>query len=512
MSDEDEVARAVHNFLCCPLCSKVFANPVANQTCGHTFCEACINHAIERGCFPVADGMTHDDGALRPKKRRRKITFQCPVCLLPAFKWSLVRLSCVDSFIHTYQSGLRTRRNIGFDTTPAESRETEKEEEEVRQDARERLESSPLFPESVPLFAPCTAVSETTENCSTERSLEPAPCAAVEEVLHDKAGGNTSTLASFIATPPPSPPHEHISLAEWPGRDAVGHFVSPLQIRGATDDKMHKLLLDEAFAAASPFAHEALARVRLATRNLGGFLCNPPKGSGVRLTSTPAESTMMTPTHCIVASLDDVSPPQSIAVCEALLRNQRRLSDADPITWVVNMNWIEESLRIGRWADPALHEVIHTPSARSLLRLTRLRPKYVPPLCDIFAHGLVVFVAERCPDDGQLARTFAGVRVALLAEAAEVFIVQADGAALTKFSTSPERRVVLVATTPSVVGQTTSLAAHITASSTSCMADVQCLSLNELVDSVLDGRPVAAAGCSATSPAAQLTRRPLLYS
>ena len=50
--------------LLCPVCSKVFSEPVISITCGHTFCRGCIEAMIRDGARCPIDEQECDSGQL----------------------------------------------------------------------------------------------------------------------------------------------------------------------------------------------------------------------------------------------------------------------------------------------------------------------------------------------------------------------------------------------------------------------------------------------------------------
>lgn len=50
--------------LLCPVCGRVFSEPVISVTCGHTFCRECVGALIRDGRRCPADGVACDSGQL----------------------------------------------------------------------------------------------------------------------------------------------------------------------------------------------------------------------------------------------------------------------------------------------------------------------------------------------------------------------------------------------------------------------------------------------------------------
>lgn len=98
--------------LSCPLChSALVGDAVVLQTCGHIFCEACINFAIEKGfeetseLAVVRSALNCSVSALKHKSRR-KMDFTCPVCMGPAHKWMLTPIHLVPAFCRVIQGAV----------------------------------------------------------------------------------------------------------------------------------------------------------------------------------------------------------------------------------------------------------------------------------------------------------------------------------------------------------------------------------------------------------------------
>lgn len=50
--------------LLCPVCKKVFSEPIISVKCGHTFCRTCIEELIRNGMTCPLDGQVCDSGQL----------------------------------------------------------------------------------------------------------------------------------------------------------------------------------------------------------------------------------------------------------------------------------------------------------------------------------------------------------------------------------------------------------------------------------------------------------------
>ena len=50
--------------LLCPVCGRVFSEPVISVTCGHTFCRECVGALIREGRRCPADGVACESGQL----------------------------------------------------------------------------------------------------------------------------------------------------------------------------------------------------------------------------------------------------------------------------------------------------------------------------------------------------------------------------------------------------------------------------------------------------------------
>jgi hypothetical protein len=500
--DQQNISLQISQLISCPLCRETLKSPVANQTCGHTFCESCINHAIEKGCFPIPvddheEGLTVLGGNSLPrcggkKRRKKKITFQCPVCLTPAFKWTLVKLGCLESFIRTFRDSM----GASMEPPAAEARDAalvpplqaalplQQGTADAMSDGR-RGSSPPLLQDSLPLFGPGLSGDYFTqhekehylhdrivEGTSTallppqgEPELEPegnaAATSGADAISHSETLSPTID-EPFLPTPLASLscplPKMQMAVHQPPdgAKQSTGPslFVSPVQLlRGPVSDSIKRLLLDDCFAGPSADAAQALLIVKKAVKSLGGLICNPPQrrlptgdwssppndesaaaacsGSDARSLLCHEDRTLV-PTHCIImtSAKEAVAPPTSIATCEALLRNQRRRIGGEVgsqnIVWVVNLRWVEDSLRVGRWADPAPFEVAHTSSARNLLRLTRLRAEHLPSLADVFATSAAVWLVHGALHDDQLQRAELWAATRLVRAAGAEIVVHAS--------------------------------------------------------------------------------------
>lgn len=92
-----ELVKAIRCSLLCPLCGRLMSSDcVFLQMCGHGFCSACINVALEKGYVETrllcevreVLGVERRE-AVRKRKRPRARTFCCPICETPAHKWTL---------------------------------------------------------------------------------------------------------------------------------------------------------------------------------------------------------------------------------------------------------------------------------------------------------------------------------------------------------------------------------------------------------------------------------------
>lgn len=114
---EMEDASKLRRLLTCPICGEILQDPCIVSTCQHCFCFSCINRGIEYGCAPCrlpweapADDTvaSEDDEKPRKRKRRRQVTFACPVCGLAAFKWMLHRVAPLSAFVNRVRAVLVT--------------------------------------------------------------------------------------------------------------------------------------------------------------------------------------------------------------------------------------------------------------------------------------------------------------------------------------------------------------------------------------------------------------------
>ncbi|KAH8607950.1 RING type zinc finger Zinc finger C3HC4 type (RING finger) [Trypanosoma vivax] len=133
----ERVLSQLQELLRCPMCGEALLHdPTAIDTCGHTFCYECINNGVGYGYYPVSSNLEEEekpqdpdtkqepgttdgggsgnaransnrrgkkDSSLTPgkgkEKRPRKMMFSCPVCLVPAHKWNLVRVPLISDVV-----------------------------------------------------------------------------------------------------------------------------------------------------------------------------------------------------------------------------------------------------------------------------------------------------------------------------------------------------------------------------------------------------------------------------
>lgn len=148
-SEHEELSEATEALLRCPICQGRRRTTVVLSSCSHSFCEACINEAIEEGVpkrrpakgggtplvpssatgahcgdaasaaagaaatvlFPCrlaggsAAAAAGDEPSASARVTRQKFT--CPVCYMPAFKWMLQRVPILDAFTAAYDAAVQ---------------------------------------------------------------------------------------------------------------------------------------------------------------------------------------------------------------------------------------------------------------------------------------------------------------------------------------------------------------------------------------------------------------------
>ncbi|CCW72288.1 unnamed protein product [Phytomonas sp. Hart1] len=148
-----EVLERLKVVLTCPLCGNLLrSDPAIISTCGHCYCFTCINRAIEYGSPPLTttwlwrkylpsyinknnenekESFTecnrNDGNQKNSKKRKRapkKVSFCCPLCLIPAFKSMLIRIPLMRELCRKLHEVLPNLEKILYNLQEKNNNET----------------------------------------------------------------------------------------------------------------------------------------------------------------------------------------------------------------------------------------------------------------------------------------------------------------------------------------------------------------------------------------------------
>jgi len=324
-----QLACRIRALLECPICHNVMSDPVAVAACGHVFCRACINTVIEYGASPPRqrpapsrqDEVAGDDAPQLRRKRCRRTQHVCPQCGLPAFKWTLVELPSLARFMHQ----LQLPPISGPDPAEGKPHCPDLTADNAKLRSPPLPESTPLFPESLGL------------------EPYPQPVTVAHPSTHSRLGSMPQTVKGCDITSCDSiPSAQKRPLIE----------DSPIRVACSLGPC---ILLDEG-ARQDP---STVVHARDAARLLGGVILTPHQMAITDASLWPL------PTHCVcsVSTSGQYPAVESVSLAKCIVLGG---------VYIVTVQWITDSTRLGHWQPEEQYEVTDTAKHAQLLRMRRL--------------------------------------------------------------------------------------------------------------------------------------------